>query len=83
MDIGNPAGGVIEMAKNDSKPAAQFRVGFVSASVWKNDNFFNVEVTRSYKDGDEYKYTNSLGQGDLLNAVKALERAEQFISEQQ
>lgn len=70
------------MAKAAVKPAATFRLGYVKATVWRNDKFFNVELTRSYKDGDEYKDTNSLGSGDLLNAAKVLERAEQFISEQ-
>jgi hypothetical protein len=71
------------MAKGN-KPAAKFRIGFVTATVWKNgDGFFNVDVSKSYKDGDEYKDTNSLGSGDILNAVKVLERAEEWISQQQ
>lgn len=71
------------MAKAASnKPAAKFRVGWVTATVWKNDNFFNVVVSRSYKEGDEYKDTDQLGHGDLLNAAKVLKRAEEFIAAQ-
>lgn len=70
------------MATAKNKPAAKFRVGFVTATVWKNENFYNVILSRSYKDGDDYKDTDQLGHGDLLNGAKALERAEQFISEQ-
>jgi hypothetical protein len=70
------------MAKND-KPVRKFRVGYVTAAVWKNGEFFNVTVTRSYKDGDEWKDTDSLGSGDLMNAVRALQRAEDFIADQQ
>jgi hypothetical protein len=67
---------------NGNKPAAKFRIGYVTATVWKNDDFYNVDLARSYKDGDEWKNTGSLGAGDLLNAMKALERAEAFIAQQ-
>jgi len=72
------------MPKNGSanKPAAKFRIGWVTATVWENDKFFNVVLSKSYKDGEEYKDTDQLGHGDLLNASKALERAESWISEQ-
>jgi hypothetical protein len=69
------------MAKAN-KPAAKFRLGYVSATVWKNDDFYNVEVSRSYKDGDDWKDTSSLSSGDLMNAVKVLQRAEEFIAAQ-
>lgn len=67
---------------DSKKPAAKFRIGYVTATVWKNNDFFNVVLAKSYKDGDEWKDTDQLGHGDLLNGVKALERAEQFISDQ-
>jgi hypothetical protein len=69
------------MAKAN-QPAAKFRVGYVTATVWLNDKFYNVVLSKSYKDGDEYKDTDQLGHGDILNAVKVLERAEEFISQQ-
>lgn len=69
-------------AKAKNQPAAKFRLGYVTATVWKNDDFYNVEVSKAYKDGDEWKDTSSLGSGDLLNAVKCLQRAEEFISQQ-
>ncbi len=67
---------------NGNKPVAKFQVGFVRAAVWKNDNFYNVTLTRSYKDGDEIKDTPQLGAGDLLNAAKVLQRAEEWIAAQ-
>lgn len=70
------------MAKGN-KPAAKFRIGYVTATVWANESFFNCEVTKSYKEGEEWRDTTSLGSGDLLNAMKVLERAEQFIADQQ
>ncbi len=68
------------MAKN--QPAAKFRVGFVTATVWENEKFYNTVLSKSYKDGDEYKDTDQLGHGDLLNGAKALERAEAWIASQ-
>lgn len=65
-----------------NQPAAKFRLGYVTATVWKNDEFYNVVLVRSYKDGDDWKETDQLNAGDLLNAAKVLERAESFISEQ-
>lgn len=64
-------------------PAAKFRIGYVTATVWKNDEYFNVVLSRSYKDGDEWKDTDQLGHGDLMNASRALGRAEDFIASQQ
>jgi hypothetical protein len=70
------------MAKAN-QPAAKFRLGYVTATVWKNENFFNVVLSKAYKDGDEWKDTDQLGHGDLLNAVKVLQRSEDFISTQE
>ncbi|UPJ35864.1 hypothetical protein IVB45_02290 [Bradyrhizobium sp. 4] len=63
------------------KPVAKFRVGNVTAAVWKNaSDFFSVTLQRSYKDGEEWKNTDGLGHGDLANAVLVLQRAESFIA---
>lgn len=66
----------------ENQPAAKFRVGYVTATVWKNDKHFNTVLSKSYKDGDDWKDTDQLGSGDLLNAAKVLQRAEEFISAQ-
>jgi hypothetical protein len=80
INISTRSGKEHAMAK--SQPAAKFRLGYVTATVWKNDDFFNTVLSKSYKDGEDWKDTDQLGTGDLLNASKLLERAEQFISEQ-
>lgn len=67
---------------NGNKPAAKFRLGYVTATIWKNGEHFNTVITKSYKDGDDWKESDQLGTGDLLNAAKCLERAEQFIANQ-
>jgi hypothetical protein len=63
-------------------PVAKFRVGYVTAAVWQNDKHFNVVLSKAYKDGDDWKDTDQLGHGDLLNAAKVLERAEGWIADQ-
>lgn len=68
---------------NGNKPSAKFRVGYVTATVWQNGEFFNTTIAKSYKDGSDWKETDSLGHADVVCAIKALERAEQFIAEQQ
>lgn len=69
------------------KPAAKFRIGALVATVWENEGngdrkWYSVELTRSYKENDEYRSTNSLNSGDLLNGAKLLERAEHWIANQ-
>ena len=63
-------------------PAARIRIGSVTAAVWKNDTgFYSVTLERSYRDdAGAWQNTDSLGHGDLLNAAKVLERAEDYIS---
>lgn len=70
------------MAKEKTQPAAKFRLGYVTATVWKNGDFHNVVLSKSYKDGDEWKETDQLGHGDIMNAVRVLQRVEDFISQQ-
>lgn len=65
-----------------NQPAAKFRLGYVTATVWKNDEYFNVVLARSYKDGDDnWQETDQLNHGDLMNAREVLQRACEFISE--
>lgn len=69
------------------QPAKKLRIGYLTATIWENQangdsKFYSVELTRTYKDGDDYRTTNALNHGDILNAVKLLERAEHWISQQ-
>ena len=76
-----------EVSLMSNTPTKRFRIGAVTAAVFENEGngngkFYTVNVTRSYKDGSDWKNTSSLNAGDLLNASKALERAETWISQQ-
>ena len=70
------------MAQGD-RPENKFRIGLVTATVWRNDNAYSVKLERSYKDGNDWKTSDQLFTGDLLNAAKVLTRAEEWIAEQQ
>ena len=73
------------MAKNS--PEATFRLGSVSATVFVqqtgngNDkrSFRTVSLQRSYRDGDETKYSGSFTAGDLPAAIRTLELAQQHV----
>ncbi len=68
------------------KPAKKFRIGYVTATVWKNEGterpFYTVNVQRAYKEGDELKNTSALNAADLLNAAHLLTIANAWIMEQ-
>jgi len=64
------------------QPVVKFRLDYVTATVWQNGEHYNTVLSKSYKDGDESKDTDQLSTGDLLNAVRVLQRSEDFISTQ-
>ncbi|SEN54239.1 hypothetical protein SAMN04488077_1208 [Roseovarius tolerans] len=68
------------------KPAKKFRIGFITATIWKNNGtdraFYTVDLSRTYKDGTEFKNTNQLNHPDLMNAARLLTKAENWIAEQ-
>ena len=69
------------------KPVKKIQLGSIRATIWENTNdkgasWFNVNVTRSYKDGDEYKDSTSFGEKDLPMASKAMDLALMWILDQ-
>lgn len=66
-----------------TQPAFKFRLGLITATIWKNDGFYSVDFARSYKDSDgNWKSTTSFAHADLLNISKCAERAENWIARQ-
>ena len=73
------------------KPEATFRIGPCSASVFVNEvdnegtkrRIRSVNVQRSYKDGDDRKYSSSFGLGDLPQAIRALQLAQQHMEQKE
>jgi hypothetical protein len=68
-----------------NRPVAEFRLGRVRASVWKNTNskqetWYSVVLTRGYKDAQaQWKNSHSLGLDDLLVAGEVLKQAALWI----
>lgn len=68
-------------------PEKQFRIGFMSASVFLNEvetadgkrSIRNVQLQRRYKDAGEWKSSSSFGLGDLPNAIRVLQLALQHV----
>ena len=68
------------------KPAHEVRLGSIKATIWKNDTEkgvrFNTTVSRLYRDGNDWKSTDSFGRDDLLLLAKVADKAHTWIHEQ-
>jgi hypothetical protein len=60
-------------------------LGRIKAAIWENDTQngarHNVTVTRIYKDGDQWKDSNSFGRDDLPLVGKVVDLAHTWIFE--
>ena len=68
------------------KPIHEVRLGFIKAAVWKNETEagvrYNATFSRLYKDGDEWRSTESFGRDDLLQLAKVADNAHSWICAQ-
>lgn len=63
------------------QPVFKFKTGLITATIWDNDGFFSVDLSRSYKTNEgEWRNTTSFSHSDLLNVAKCAERAESWIA---
>ena len=77
------------MENEKTKPVDEIKLGSIVASIWRNESisgsYFNVTVTRLYKDGETWKRSDSFGRDDLLLVSKVLDlshtRIYQLLSE--
>ena len=69
------------MAKN--KPVHEVRLGVVKAAIWANETDVgirhNVTFQRLYKDGDDWKTTESFGRDELPLVAKVADLAHTWI----
>lgn len=69
------------MAKN--RPIHEIRVGKIKALVWANETVngvrHNVTVARLYKDGHQWRSSDSFGQEDLPTVCKVLDLTHTWI----
>ena len=69
-----------------NKPAHEIRINGIRATIWKNDTEkgprFNTTFERSYKDGEEWKTSDSYGREDLLLLAYMAREAFAWIAKQ-
>ena len=70
--------------EDGNKPAFEARLNNIRVSVWQNTgengDWFNTVITRRYKDGDEWKDSNTFnGLADLALVNEANRLAREFI----
>lgn len=73
------------MPTNESKnrPVHEVRLGTIKATIWANETQggirHNVNLARLYKDGDEWKSSDSFGRDDLPLVAKVVDLAHTWI----
>ena len=71
------------MAINNSKSAAELRIGTVKATVWENEvggiTRHNVTFSQIYPDGGQWKTTQSFRFSNLLSVAKLADQAHTLI----
>lgn len=69
--------------KPKTRPAHEVRLGRIKAAIWENDTQngmrHNVTVSRLYKDGEQWKDSNSFGRDDLPLVAKVVDQAHTWI----
>jgi hypothetical protein len=74
------------MSSNTNPPIHEIRLGRIRGAIWANENetdvWFNVTLSRLYKDGDEWKDSASFGRDDLPLVCKVVDRCHSWIFEQ-
>ena len=74
------------MENEKAKPVSEVKFGSIVASIWKNESkngvFYNVTISRIYKDGEEnWKRSDSFGRDDLLTVAKVADLAHTRVFE--
>ena len=69
------------------KPVHKIRSGALEVAIWKNEGekgaWYSATPSRSYKQGEEWKQSDSFGFDDLLTVAKLLDTAHSWIMAQQ
>lgn len=69
--------------KQPSKPVKVIRIGPLSVSIWErlheDTTFYTVSCSRSYKDQEEWKYSDSFNRDDCLAVAKLFDLAHTWI----
>ena len=72
--------------QNKPRPIHEVRIGHIKAAIWKNETEtgvrYNATLSRLYKDGDQWKSTESFGRDDLLLLAKVADSTHSWICTQ-
>ena len=73
----------VPMQTQKQKPTHEVRLGHIKAAVWKNETEsgvrYNTTFCRIFKDGDNWKSTDSFGRDDLLLLAKIADLTHDWI----
>ena len=72
------------MAPTKQKPIHKIRLGRIRAAIWANqspigERWFNVTVSRLYKEGDQWRDTATFRRDDLPVVAKVVDMAYAWI----
>ncbi len=75
-------------AEKNNRPSYEQRLGAIRVAVWENVNdgrpWYNVAITRRYKDGEQWRDTATFnGLGDLAQVDAAVGLAQDWIRRRQ
>ncbi len=70
-----------------NKPEKKFSCGSISASIWANTKvvsgekvkIYSVTINKAYKEGDEWKHTNSFNIEDLPKVALVATEAYKYV----
>lgn len=70
-----------------TKPEKKFSCGSISASIWANTKvvtgetvkFYSVTINKAYKEGEEWKYTDSFNIEDLPKVALVANEAYKYM----
>lgn len=76
----------VRMPTLKTKPVHEVRLGHIKAAVWRNEAEtgvrYNATFSRLYRDGDQWKSTDSFGRDDLLLLGKVADQTHSWIFSQ-
>jgi hypothetical protein len=66
-----------------TRPVEEIRLGAIKAAIWRNETEsgvrHNVTFTRLYRQGEDWRSTESFGRDDLLLLAKVADQAHSWI----
>ena len=66
-----------------NSPLKTIRIGFINATIWFNEPYYSVTITRAFKDADgNWSDTTNFNHADLPVVALLAKEAEAFIRSQ-